>query len=73
MTPDKWRRHNEWKYGPTKLVVSERPDMAQMPETAADTPTKDKDWATLLLAVGVVAVLTILALWGPEVLAAVTP
>lgn len=43
-TPSRWRTSREattWKYGPTRLRVSERPDMAQMPETG--NPREDAD------------------------------
>ena len=35
-TPRHWRKDGEWKYPPTKLVVSTRPDPLQLPETAGE-------------------------------------
>lgn len=42
VTPEEWRRPDGWKYGPTKLVVSERPDPIQLPETG-DMSSEDVD------------------------------
>ena len=36
-TPRHWRKDGGWKYGPTKLVVSNRPDPLQLPETAGES------------------------------------
>ena len=38
MTPEGWRSDNDWKHGPRRIVVSgERPDPAQLPETAGES------------------------------------
>lgn len=42
VTPEEWRKPDTWKYGPTKLVVSERPDPIQLPETG-DMSSEDAD------------------------------
>ena len=41
MTPESWRRANDWKHGPRKVVLTgERPDPYQLPETAGEpTPS----------------------------------
>jgi len=75
-TPPAWKRDGEWRYGPTKIVVSQRPDMAQTPETAGEvTPSPRRplfhplivDLAFLVTCAAVLGALYLLADWMVQV------
>ena len=76
MTPEQWRRENDWKHGPRKIVVSQRPDPLQLPETAGEvTPSPRRplfhplivDLAFLVTCAAVLGALYLLADWMVQV------
>jgi hypothetical protein len=59
-TPSAWQKPDAWKHGaPRRIVVSgERPDMAQLPETAGEQPpSARRSLSPLALVIGASLVL----------------
>ena len=82
-TPPAWKRDGEWRYGPTRVILSgERPgDPAQLAETAGEVSPPEprqprllrQDVADVIAAAAIIATLAIIALLWPEVAKQMTP